>query len=182
MPEALVPFAPGFEEMEGVIIVDVCRRAGWRVDVVGLAPGTVTASRGVVVQPDLVWDEVVPLSYDLLILPGGAGGTEALIRDERVLKAIRGFYEAGKWVAALCAGPLAFQAAGILSPHSRVTCHPGVEKKLTTVPRQTARTVVDGKMVTSQGPGTAFEFALTLVRLLEGEEKATRLAREMILD
>ena len=41
MTTALVPFAPGFEEMEGVIIVDVCRRAGWTVDTVGLAPGLV---------------------------------------------------------------------------------------------------------------------------------------------
>jgi 4-methyl-5(b-hydroxyethyl)-thiazole monophosphate biosynthesis len=181
MTTALVPFAPGFEEMEGVIIVDVGRRAGWTVDTVGLAPGLVTASRGVRMQPDKVWSEINPLAYDLLILPGGAGGTEALIADARVLEAIRAFDKAGKWMGAICAAALALQAAGILKPSRAVTCHPGVAQKLTTVLRQPARTVVDGHLVTSQGPGTAFEFTLTLVRHVSGAALADKLSRDMIL-
>ena len=181
MTTALVPFAPGFEEMEGVIIVDVCRRAGWTVDTVGLKPGLVTASRGVRVQPDRVWDAVSPETYDILILPGGAGGVEALMADSRVLETIRLFDRAGKWIGAICAGPLALQAAGILTAGRAVTCHPGVAEKLTTVPRQSARTVVEGHLVTSQGPGTAFDFALTLIRLIDGAEAANRLARGLVL-
>jgi 4-methyl-5(b-hydroxyethyl)-thiazole monophosphate biosynthesis len=167
--------------MEGVIIVDVCRRAGWTVDTVGLAPGLVKASRGVRVQPDLVWGDIDPLSYDLLILPGGAAGTEALIADPRVLAAIRAFDQAGKWLGAICAAALALQAAGILTLHRKITCHPAVENKLTTVRRETDNTVVDGRLITSQGPGTAFDFALTLVRLIDGPEKAHRLSHEMVL-
>lgn len=181
MTRALVPFAPGFEEMEGVIIVDVCRRAGWTVDTVGLAPGLVKASRGVQLQPDLLWADIDPMTYDLLVLPGGAPGTEALIRDPRVLKTIQAFDQAGKWIGAICAAALALQAAGILTADRKVTCHPAVGKKLTTVPRQSARTVVDGRLITSQGPGTAFDFALTLVRLIDGPEKADALSHEMVL-
>ncbi len=181
MTAALVPFAPGFEEMEGVIIVDVCRRAGWKVDTAGLTPGLVTASRGVRVQPDKVWAALTPASYDILILPGGAGGVEALMADPRVLDAIRAFDKAEKWIGAICAAPLALQAAGILTAGRAVTCHPGVAEKLTTVPRQSARTVVEGHLVTSQGPGTAFDFALTLVRLIDGAEASARLARGLVL-
>jgi protein deglycase len=181
MTTALVPFAPGFEEMEGVIIVDVCRRAGWTVDTVGLAPGLVTASRGVRLQPDKDWARIDPLAYDVLILPGGAGGVDALSGDSRVLEAIRTFDRKGKWIGAICAAALALQAAGILKPPRAVTCHPAVAQKLTAVPRQSARTVVDGHLVTSQGPGTAFEFSLTLVRLIDGPEAADKLSRSMVL-
>jgi 4-methyl-5(b-hydroxyethyl)-thiazole monophosphate biosynthesis len=181
MTTALVPFAPGFEEMEGVIIVDVCRRAGWTVDTVGLAPGLVQASRGVRVQPDRVWGDIDPLGYDVLILPGGGPGTDALMREARVLDAIRAFDKAGKWMGAICAAALALQAAGILKPPRAVTCHPAVAEKLTAVLRQPARTVVDGHLVTSQGPGTAFEFTLTLIRLISGAVLADKLSRDMIL-
>ena len=181
MTAALAPFAPGFEEMEGVIIVDVCRRAGWQVETVGLAPGLVRASRGVQVQPDRVWADIDPLAYDILILPGGGPGTDALIRDPRVLETVRAYEKAGKWVAAICAAALVLQAAGILKPARKVTCHPAVSQKLTTVPRQSARTVVDGRLVTSQGPGTAFDFALTLIRLIDGPALAEKLSKDMVL-
>lgn len=181
MTTALVPFAPGFEEMEGVIIVDVCRRARWKVDTVGLATGLVTCSRGVQIQPDRLWADIHPLSYDVLILPGGAGGTDAMIQDTRVLEAVRAYDKAGKWIGAICAATLVLQAAGILTPSRAVTCHPGVAEKLTTAPRQSARTVVDHRLITSQGPGTAFEFALTLIRLIDGAALADKLSKEMVL-
>jgi 4-methyl-5(b-hydroxyethyl)-thiazole monophosphate biosynthesis len=181
MTTALVPFAPGFEEMEGVIIVDICRRARWKVDAVGLTPGLVTCSRGVRIQPDIVWADIHPLAYDVLILPGGAGGTDALIQDARVLEAIRAYDKAGKWIGAICAAALVLQAAGILTAGRKVTCHPGVTEKLTAVPRQSAHTVVDHRLVTSQGPGTAIDFALTLVRLIDGAASADKLSRELIL-
>jgi len=151
------------------------------VDTAGLAPGLVIASRGLKVQPDFVWDALSLAAYDILILPGGAGGVEALMADPRVLETIRAFDAAGKWIAAICAAPLVLQAAGILKAGRAVTCHPAVAEKLTAVPRHSARTVVEGHLVTSQGPGTAFDFALTLVRLIDGADAATRLARSLIL-
>jgi putative intracellular protease/amidase len=56
-----------------------------------------------------------------------------------------------------------------------------VTEKLTAVPRQSAHTVVDHRLVTSQGPGTAIDFALTLVRLIDGAASADKLSRELIL-
>lgn len=180
MTRVFVPVAEGVEEMEAVIVLDVLRRAGWTVDAVGLKSGPVTASRGVRLLPDRVWAHDDTAGYDMLVLPGGAGGVQALAADRRVLEAVRRMHAEGKWVAAICAAALVLQAAGILKASSRVTCHPGVADRLTAAPRLADRTVVDGRLVTSQGPGTAMEFALELVSLVDGREAAQSLASGMI--
>jgi 4-methyl-5(b-hydroxyethyl)-thiazole monophosphate biosynthesis len=180
VPTALVPLAEGVEEMEAVIAVDTLRRAGWSVTVAGLAEGPTLASRGVRLLADQPWDAVRPETFDVLVIPGGAGGVTRLAADERVLNAARQFARDGKWIAAVCAGPLVLQAAGLLAGR-RVTCHPAAAPKLTAAARLPDRVVVDGRLVTSQGPGTSFEFALTLVKHLDGPAKAVELAAAMVL-
>jgi 4-methyl-5(b-hydroxyethyl)-thiazole monophosphate biosynthesis len=178
--KALVPLADGCEEMEAVIIIDVLRRAEWEVAAVGLKPGAIRASRGVSIVPDASWDEIDPDTFDLIVLPGGNGGTENLAADERVLSALRRFHEQGKVVAAVCAGPLVLQAAGVLSG-KRATCYPSAAPGLTEAEHVDERVVVDGQVITSQGPGTSFEFALALVRHFDGPEKARTIGQGMVL-
>jgi 4-methyl-5(b-hydroxyethyl)-thiazole monophosphate biosynthesis len=166
--------------MEAVIIVDVLRRAGWQVATAGVTGRPVTASRGVQLVPDQAWPDAPGDTFDALVLPGGGPGTKALAAHPGVLGAVRRFIGENRLVGAICAAPLVLQAAGVLSGR-RVTCHPGVAAELTATPRLPDRVVVDGSLVTSQGPGTAFEFALTLVRIRDGAPTADRLAREMVL-
>lgn len=180
MTRVLVPLAAGVEEMEAVIIIDVFRRAGWTVDAVGLTPGIVEASRGVRLQPDATWDEVDPGGYDVMALPGGNLGTQNLMTDERVLTALRHHHEAGRLVAAVCAAPLVLQKAGIIH-NRRVTCHPAAAEKLTSGRRIDEAVVTDGNLITSQGPGTTFAFALAVIVHQEGAGKAEELARGMVL-
>jgi len=182
IPTVLIPLAHGFEEMEGVILADVWRRAGWKVDLVSLTPGPVIASRGVRLLPDAEWSAIHPDRYDILALPGGMGGTEALCADTRILDAVRMFdRHPDKWLIAICAAPLVLQAAGILNPERQVTCHPAVADRLISAKRRSERTVRDGHLITSQGPGTAFELALTLVALLGGQQEADRLAAGLLV-
>lgn len=180
MPSVLVPLARGVEEMEAVIIIDVLRRAQWMVVAAGIEAGPVVASRGVRLVPDQDWEQIAPEQFDILVIPGGGPGTERLAADRRILDAVRSFHASGKWIGAVCAGPLVLQAAGILAGR-KATCHPGVASKLTTTPRLNDKVVVDGRLVTSQGPGTCFEFALTLVRLVDGAAKASALSEAMLL-
>jgi 4-methyl-5(b-hydroxyethyl)-thiazole monophosphate biosynthesis len=175
----LIPLAEGVEEMEAVIMIDVFRRAGWRVDAVGLRAGVVEASRGVRIVPDKMWDEIDPHGYDVLALPGGNGGTQNLIKDERVLEAICHQHVAGKFVAAVCAGPLVLQRAGILDG-VRVTCHPQVAKELTCGIWVDEPVVISNHIVTSQGAGTTFAFALSIISLLEGRKKALDICAGMV--
>ncbi len=180
MIKALVPLAQGCEEMEAVIILDTLRRAQWEVLSAGLDERPVTASRRVVLMPDAVWSSIQPAEYDLLVIPGGAQGVKNLRADARVVQAARQFFEAGKLVAAVCAGPLVLQDAGLLQGRP-ATCHPSVAAELATACWQDKPVVVDGNLVTSQGPGTSFRFALTLIALKDGVDKAAAVARAMIL-
>ena len=161
--KALVPIANGCEEMEAVIIIDTLRRAEWDVTVAGLTAGTIEASRGVKLVPDTSWDQINPDDFDVLLLPGGFGGTEALCKHAGVQQALRDFNENGKWIGSICAAALALHAAGILEGR-RFTCYLGVEQKLPShFQRLEEIVVVDGHLITSQGPGTAFEFALKVI-------------------
>lgn len=180
MPSVLIPLADGVEEMEAVILIDVLRRAGMDVTSAGLTGAAVTASRGVRLVPDKAWADIRPGSFDVLAIPGGAEGVNRLKADTRILNTVRVFHGAGKWIAAVCAGPLVLQEAGILTGR-RATCHPGVAAQLTATARLDDRVVVDGHVITSQGPGTSFEFALALVRYVLDPEKARSLAKAMIL-
>lgn len=181
MKSILIPLADGVEEMEAVILVDVLRRAQLEVVTAGLHNGAVTASRGVRIIPDQPWQDVQHSAFDVLAIPGGAEGVHNLMNDPRILDAVRAFDNAGKWIAAVCAGPLVLQKAGILNKQRKVTCHPGVANQLTSASRLDDRVVVDGRLITSQGPGTSFEFALTIVRLVADPDKALSLGKAMIL-
>lgn len=180
MQRVLVPLADGVEEMEAVIVVDMLRRAEWHVLTVGLKPGTVTAARGTRLPPDGVWDKIDPGLFDMLVIPGGARGVAALRGDPRVVAAVRAHAGHGKWTAAVCAGPLVLHDAGILAGR-HATCYPGCAAELVGARYVDEPVVVDGNVVTSQGAGTTFAFALTLVALVAGASKAQALARAIVL-
>ena len=176
----LVPLAEGFEEMEAVILVDLLRRAS--IETVAVAMGdspTVTASRGVRLLADAMWADLDPSAFDLIALPGGMGGTRRLQGDERLLQALRTHHAAGKPVAAICAGPLVLQSAGLLDGR-KATCHPGVAGELTAARRIDARVVADGAVITSQGPGTAIDFALAIIERLAGRPAADTVASGLV--
>ena len=180
MIRALIPIADGSEEMEIVIVADTLRRAGWSVVLAGLyGTDPVTASRKVKIIPDARWEELDLLSFDLLILPGGAGGTKTLCEHGGVQEAIRVFDIEEKWIAALCAGPLAFHKAGVLKGRA-FTCFPGIEKEMHRSDRSDEAVVVDRNLVTSQGPGTAFAFALKLIELLDSPAVAEKVRGGLI--
>lgn len=160
---ALIPIANGCEEMEVVIIIDTLRRAEWDVTVAGLTAGTIEASRGVKLVPDISWDQINPADFDVLLLPGGFGGTEAFMKHAGVQQAIKDFNAAGKWFGSICAAALALNEAGVLEG-KKFTCYPGGEAKLPAhIQPVDEAVVVDGHLITSQGPGTAFEFALKVI-------------------
>jgi len=168
----LVPLSPGVEEMEAVTLIDVMRRAGFEVVSAGV-DGTepITGSNGVVLVPDAGLAEVIDQQFDLLAIPGGIPNTERLRTEQPLLALIRRRFESGQWVAAICAAPRVLDAAGI-AEKIELTSHPVVADTL-----QHARAyrpdavVVDGKVVTSRGAGTALPWALDLVERLAGTDK-----------
>ncbi len=180
MVRALMPLAEGVEESEAVVTVDVLRRAQWEVVTASLGDTLVACSRGVRIVADTTWDAVRPEDFDVLVLPGGAGGTRRLAGDARVLEAVRAFHAAGRMVAAICAAPLVLQFAGVLAGRS-YTCHPAVRDQFTAGTYRDEAVVADGSLVTSQGAGTVFDFALTLVALKGGDAQRRVVAQGLAL-
>ena len=170
MPTVLVPLAQGCEEIEAVTIIDILRRADITVISAGLDDKPVRASRGTVLIPDTTLDEALKQTFDMVTLPGGQPGTNNLKADARILALLNNMAKQNKYITAICAAPSVLAAAGLLDG-KRATSFPGALNAYPGVLQQTAAIVEDGMIVTSRGPGTAMDFALTLVERLTGKAK-----------
>jgi len=172
MPKkVLVPLAEGFEEIEAVTIIDVLRRAGIEVLVRSLGGNTeVTGANGITVKADAPLGTLGADDIDMIVLPGGWGGTNRLAEDETVQFLLKAMDEKEKPIGAICAAPFALNAAGVLK--EKFTCYPSVEEQIRTEGYLGAQqqVVEDRNVMTSRGPGTAICFGLQIVRKLAGEE------------
>ena len=171
MARVLVPLAEGCEELEAVTIIDLLRRAGFEVVVAGLLDGMVKASRGVVLMPDCALDAVIDDDFDMIVLPGGLPGADHLDRDPRIHRLLQRMAEDGKITAAICAAPKVLAGAGLLDG-KQATSYPGCIDAMGLPATRVLEhpVVIDGNVVTSRGPGTAMDFALTLIEQLAGPE------------
>lgn len=172
MPTVLVPLAQGCEELEAITIIDLLRRAGISVVTAGLDQQPVTASRGTTLLPDTTLDKVESRAFDMVVLPGGLPGADNLNSDARIHALLKQMSERDRYVAAICAAPKVLLTAGLLTKR-RATCYPGSLSQLdcSQVTLTADAVVIDGNIITSRGPGTAMEFALTLVEILADKAK-----------
>lgn len=182
MKKVLVPLAPGFEEIEALAVVDILRRAGAEVVLAGTVDGPIEGRNNIKVIPDVTLDDLTGeggKGFDMIVLPGGAKGTENLKKDERVKRLVEAFNERRGFVTAICAAPSVLSAIGVTRGRT-VTSHPGVRDELVQENVLDDRVVVDGNIITSQAPGTAIEFAFALVEALFSPEKAEEVNRGVL--
>ncbi|MFC1772846.1 DJ-1 family glyoxalase III [Pseudomonadota bacterium] len=170
MASVLVPLAQGCEELEAITVVDLLRRAGIGVVTASLDAQPVRASRGSVLVADVTLDDAVKQKYDMIVLPGGLPGADFLNEDPRILGLLKEMSETNRYTAAICAAPKVLASAGLLSGKS-ATSFPGILDGVEGVNYSEDAVVQDGKLITSRGPGTAMDFALTLIENLVGKEK-----------
>ncbi len=180
MPTALIPLAEGCEEIEAVTLIDLLRRAEIEVTTASLIAAPVRASRGVVLVADATLAELVGETFDLIALPGGGGGAERLRADACVLERVRAQHAAGRYLAAICAGPSVLAAAGVLAQR-RATSFPGwlTADAAPGLQLESVPVVRDGHIFTSRGPGTAMDFALALIEALCGADRAAEVERQL---
>ena len=179
MVKALVLMAQGFEEIELSSIVDILRRGNIHVTIAGLGSGLITGSRGMKMQPDVSLDSINEL-FDVIILPGGSPGYINLGKDKRVLDLVNRFYSEGKIVAAICAAPSVLAKAGILEK-KKATIYKGMEDLLKDAKYVNQSVVEDQNIITSQGPGTSIEFALTILLRLTNEKKVREIKDQLLV-
>jgi len=179
MPKMLVPLAEGFEEIEAITIIDVCRRGGIDVTVAGVTGTPIKGGQEIEVAADCLIDSVDINSFDMITLPGGLAGTLVLSESENVQSILKQMKEQGKYIGAICAAPLALHTADVLNKD--FTCYPSIENQIRLDGyHHDQSTIIDGKVMTSQGVGTAIDFALNIVRELQGESSFKEL-KESIL-
>jgi 4-methyl-5(b-hydroxyethyl)-thiazole monophosphate biosynthesis len=177
VPTVLAILAEGFEEIEAVTPIDLLRRAGAEVTIAALAEGIhVTGRNGMTMHADTTLTAVATREYDCVFLPGGPG-VKNLRADLRVPALVRRQYDSGRWVAAICAAPTVLKDAGLLAGR-KFTAHFSVADELPNLLAD-ERVVVDGKLITSRGAGTALDFGLGLVEALFSRDKATEVARSV---
>lgn len=180
MKKIAVFFGEGFEEIEALTVVDVCRRAGIEVSMVSITGNsTVTGSHKIAVGMDMQFEEVDFEAMDMLVLPGGMPGTRNLEAHAGLMEKIDSFYAAGKLIGAICAAPSIFGHRGILKGR-KACCFPGFEKDLEGAVVTMDKVSVDGHVVTSRGMGTAMDFGLRIVAILCGEDIAGELSGKII--
>jgi len=168
-----VLLAEGFEEIEALAPVDLMRRAGLTVITVAVGEGSVvTGAHGISVATDAHINDIEDCEEaELLMLPGGMPGTSNLNASAAVHRLIDSALYGGKRVAAICAAPMILGQKGLLDGKS-ATCYPGFEEHLRGAASVGGRVVTDGLITTAKGAGVAVEFALELIALLCGKEKA----------
>ena len=182
MKKVLVFLADGFEECEGLLVVDILRRAGAEVTTVSVMDRRrVCSSHKVELYADAMAADVNPGEYDAVVLPGGIPGTPNLAAQPVVTETCCRFAAEGKLVAAICAAPSILGGLGLLEG-KKATVYPGMEDTLAGAQPTAGEVVVDGNIITSRSMGTAIPFALTLTAQLFGAESARELAEGICYD
>jgi len=169
MAKILVPIANGFEEIEAISVIDICRRAGIEVVTAGVEDKVLIGAHNIKIEMDKKIDEVKSSDFDMIVLPGGLPNAFTLAEDKDVQRLLKEFEEKNKKIGAICAAPYALHKAGVLNQN--YTCYPSFEKKIKDDGYQDDKNVVtDNNVITSRGPATAIDFALEIVKTLKGND------------
>ena len=180
MKKTGVFLAEGFEEIEGLTVVDILRRAGIEVVTISImGKKEVYGSHQIGVLADTLFEEVDFEEYEGIVLPGGMPSTTNLGSHPGVADVVKSFAKNGKLVAAICAAPSVLGQAGVLAG-KKAACYPGFEDKLDGAQAVYEEVAEDGNIITSRGMGTAIPFGLRLAAYLTTEEKAKELAEAII--
>ncbi|MBY7859304.1 DJ-1/PfpI family protein [Vibrio fluvialis] len=181
----LVPIAPGTEEMEAVTIIDILVRAGYQVVVASAdfdGKLTMTASRGVTLTAECKLVDVADDEFDAVVLAGGVGGAENFRDSTLLVEIIKQQKYDGRLVAAICASPAVVLQHHDLFPGALMTCHPNFQDRISQDLWRNRRVTFDvnNNLLTSQGPGTALEFAVEIIVQLSGKELAREVALPLV--
>ena len=180
MSKVYVFLADGFEEIEGLTVVDLMRRAGADTTTVSVSGSKmVTGSHKIGIQADILFEEGFFTDADMLVLPGGMPGTMHLLEHQGLAEVLKTANEEQTGLAAICAAPRVFGTLGFLKGRKAV-CYPGLEEHLIGARIGTQSVVTDGHITTSRGMGTAIDFSLELIRRLFGEDAAKQQAQSIV--
>lgn len=176
MSKVYVFFAEGFEEIEGLTVIDILRRANMETLMVSLSDEKVVlGAHGIEITADIRFQDVNYDEGSAFVLPGGMPGTLNLVAHEGLGSLLDRAYQDQKLLAAICAAPRVLGLRGLLED-KKATCYPGNESFLKGAKVVKDNVVVDGHIITSKGFGTAIDFSLAILAYLQDKDSATKMA------
>ncbi len=176
----LVHFAEGFEEIEALATVDILRRADIETHMVSVTERLeVKGAHNISVVTDVLLEDAPYAKAEMLVLPGGMPGTQHLEQHIVLKQKVKEFAK-HKRVAAICAAPRILGKMDLLHGKKAV-CYPGNEEFLKGAEVLRVDAITDGNITTGRGAGPVNAFALEIVRVLKGEEKAREVAQKILL-
>lgn len=162
-----------FRDAEYFIPKEILEKAGAKITTVSTKLGTAIGADGGDVKADVLIEDLNPADFEGIVFIGGPGCLQYL-DNESSYKVARETVEQNKVLGSICIGPMILAKAGVLSG-KRVTVwsSPMDKGPIRTLEDggaiyQDETVVVDGKLITGNGPGAAREFGETIVRLLTG--------------
>ena len=177
----LVPIADGSEEIETTTIVDTLVRGGAIVTTASVGSNLqVTCSRGIKIVADKFIQDCVGDPWDLVVCPGGMPGATNLKNSDHLKQILVKQKSENKLIGALCAAPAVVLNSFGLLVGKKATAYPKFQAELP-IPVSDEAVVIDGNIITSQGPATSLAFSLALVEILFGKEKAQQIGKEMLV-
>lgn len=180
MKRIAVFFAEGYEEIEALTVVDMCRRAGIMTDMVSVTDTRqVVGTHSIPVIMDKLLSEVDFEQLDMLVLPGGMPGTTNLEKVPALMEQVKAFAQTGKYIAAICAAPSIFGHLGLLEGKT-ACCYPGFEEELAGANVTYNACECDGNIITSRGMGCAIDFSLKIIEKLENDDISSKIAKKII--
>lgn len=144
----------GFEDSEFRVPYDRLKAEGYDITIIGKkAKAKLEGKRGKEkVKSDVSIDDVDPIDFDMLLIPGGYS-PDHLRADERFVKFVKDFNQSGKWIAAVCHGPQLFISAGLVKGRT-LTAWPTVQADLEAAGAHVEddEVVIDRNWITSRKP------------------------------
>lgn len=169
MMKAAVLFKEGFEPIEALTVVDVFTRAKVPCMMIGMDDQEVKSSHGITVKMDAVFNDLQE-ELDMVVLPGGLPGATNLQADKRVIDLLKEMNDKGKWIGAICAGPISLETSGVVKD-KKFTCFPGFEQQIPSGIYTNSLVEVDQNIVTGRGPAASLQFAYTLLDCIGGDSQ-----------
>ncbi|MBP3774257.1 MAG: DJ-1/PfpI family protein [Bacteroidaceae bacterium] len=180
--EVALLLADGFEEVEATSVIVFVRHSGISLVTVSVTGNhRVVGAHGVPFTADALLNEVDFSSIQMLVMPGGIPGADNLSKSKDVNRIVKQFYDQGKWIAAICAAPLVLGKLGLLKG-KRITCYPGFESYMEGAEIIGENSVVDGKLITANGPASGMYFGYNIVAQLRDEKTAREMANGMMVN
>lgn len=179
MAKIIIAISNGFEEIEAISIIDICRRANIEVTIAATEDIQTAGANSIKIVADCLIDTITSSDFDMIVLPGGLPNAFNLAENEKVQSLLKEFKEQNKNIGAICAAPYALHKADVLNEN--FTCYPSFEKEIRENGyHEDDAIVIDGKVITSRGPATAMSFALEIVNILCGKETYTNVKNGLL--